>query len=246
MLGVTGTHGRPGRCIAISGVSACRRRAAPYRRTGIGRPAPGGKILQAVGRDRRRAGRLPRGRPRGRRLLPRPLEPRQGGPLDARRELHRVLLLEGVRQGRHHHLGDPADRLPVRRPRPSRVRARAAARAAPPSPGTPTRPPECATPTCAASCSRCTARRKARLGDPVLAWAEVTGDPEKRRRYQQARGKGGLVRASWAEAVEIAAAAHVHTIKTYGPDRAPGSRRSPRCRWCRTASAPGSSSSSAA
>jgi nitrate reductase alpha subunit len=61
-----------------------------------------------------------------------------------------------------------------------------------------------------------------RLGDPVLAWGEITGDPEKRRRYQRARGKGGLVRASWQEAVEIAAAAHVHTIKTYGPDRCAG------------------------
>ena len=63
---------------------------------------------------------------------------------------------------------------------------------------------------------------KARLQDPVLAWADVVGDPERRRRYHRARGKGGLVRASWAEAVEIAAAAHVHTIKTYGPDRCTG------------------------
>ena len=63
---------------------------------------------------------------------------------------------------------------------------------------------------------------RGRLGDPVLAWAEVTGDPEKRRAYQQARGKGGLVRASWDEAIEIAAAAHVHTIKAYGPDRIAG------------------------
>ncbi len=63
---------------------------------------------------------------------------------------------------------------------------------------------------------------KARLGDPVAAWAEVTTDPEKRRRYQSARGKGGLVRVSWDEAVEIVAAAHVHTIKTYGPDRIAG------------------------
>jgi nitrate reductase alpha subunit len=63
---------------------------------------------------------------------------------------------------------------------------------------------------------------RARLGDPVLAWAEITADPEKRRRYQRARGKGGLVRASWQEAVEIAAAAHVHTIKSYGPDRCAG------------------------
>ncbi|MET3141383.1 UNVERIFIED_ORG: nitrate reductase alpha subunit [Arthrobacter sp. UYEF10] len=63
---------------------------------------------------------------------------------------------------------------------------------------------------------------KARLGDPVLAFADVAGDPERRRRYQQARGKGGLVRVSWLEAIEIAAAAHVNTIKTYGPDRCAG------------------------
>ena len=63
---------------------------------------------------------------------------------------------------------------------------------------------------------------KARLGDPVLAWAEIQADPERRRRYQRARGKGGLVRVSWAEATEMIAAAHVHTIKTYGPDRVAG------------------------
>ena len=63
---------------------------------------------------------------------------------------------------------------------------------------------------------------KARLGDPVLAWADVVGDAERRRAYQRARGKGGLVRTTWDEAVEIVAAAHVHTIKTYGPDRVAG------------------------
>ncbi|WP_428951310.1 nitrate reductase subunit alpha [Streptomyces sp. cg35] len=63
---------------------------------------------------------------------------------------------------------------------------------------------------------------KARLGDPVLAWADIQQDPERRRRYQLARGKGGLVRATWDEAVEIVAAAHVHTIKTHGPDRVAG------------------------
>ncbi|WP_335971690.1 nitrate reductase subunit alpha [Streptomyces sp. CA2R106] len=61
-----------------------------------------------------------------------------------------------------------------------------------------------------------------RLGDPVLAWADIQADPGRRRRYQQARGKGGLVRARWEEAVEIVAAAHVHTIKEYGPDRVAG------------------------
>ncbi|MDG5483666.1 nitrate reductase subunit alpha [Mycolicibacterium gadium] len=63
---------------------------------------------------------------------------------------------------------------------------------------------------------------RAQLQDPVLAWADIQADPQRRRRYQQARGKGGLVRVSWAEATEMIAAAHVHTIKTYGPDRVAG------------------------
>ncbi|KRF09201.1 nitrate reductase [Arthrobacter sp. Soil782] len=63
---------------------------------------------------------------------------------------------------------------------------------------------------------------KARLKDPVLAWADIVNDPDRRRRYQQARGKGGLVRIPWQEAIEIAAAAHVHTIKAHGPDRVAG------------------------
>ncbi len=63
---------------------------------------------------------------------------------------------------------------------------------------------------------------KARTGDPVTAWASIVEDPEKSRRYKSARGKGGLVRASWDEAVEMVAAAQVYTIKTYGPDRIAG------------------------
>ncbi|HEX5566517.1 MAG TPA: nitrate reductase subunit alpha [Streptomyces sp.] len=63
---------------------------------------------------------------------------------------------------------------------------------------------------------------RARLGDPVLAWADIVSDPERARRYKSVRGKGGLVRASWDEAAEMIAAAHVHTIKEYGPDRLAG------------------------
>ncbi|CCG05658.1 Nitrate reductase alpha chain (fragment) [Blastococcus saxobsidens DD2] len=61
-----------------------------------------------------------------------------------------------------------------------------------------------------------------RLGDPVLAWGDIVDDPEKARTYKSQRGKGGLVRASWDEATEMIAAAHVHTIKKYGPDRVAG------------------------
>jgi len=63
---------------------------------------------------------------------------------------------------------------------------------------------------------------RARLGDPVAAWADITGDPERARLYKAARGKGGLVRASWPEVIEMIAAAHVHTIREYGPDRIAG------------------------
>ena len=63
---------------------------------------------------------------------------------------------------------------------------------------------------------------KERLKDPVLAWADIVEDPVKSARYKAARGKGGFVRAEWWEATEIAAAAHVHTIKKYGPDRVAG------------------------
>ncbi|MFI5063503.1 MAG: nitrate reductase subunit alpha [Streptosporangiales bacterium] len=63
---------------------------------------------------------------------------------------------------------------------------------------------------------------RGRLGDPVAAWAEITSDPGRRRAYQRARGKGGFVRASWDEVTDLVAAAHVHTIKAYGPDRVAG------------------------
>jgi nitrate reductase / nitrite oxidoreductase, alpha subunit len=61
-----------------------------------------------------------------------------------------------------------------------------------------------------------------RLGDPVEAWAEIVDDPAKSRLYRRQRGKGGFVRASWDEVVELIAAAHVHTIKRHGPDRCVG------------------------
>jgi nitrate reductase alpha subunit len=60
---------------------------------------------------------------------------------------------------------------------------------------------------------------KQKAGDPVEAWKAIVSDPEKKKLYTDQRGKGGFVRASWDEAAEIAAAAHVHTVKDHGPDR---------------------------
>ncbi|GGD22775.1 nitrate reductase subunit alpha [Nocardioides daphniae] len=62
----------------------------------------------------------------------------------------------------------------------------------------------------------------AQYGDPVVAWGSIVQDPEKAKRYKAARGKGGLVRATWEEVTEIVAAAHVYTVKRWGPDRIAG------------------------
>jgi nitrate reductase alpha subunit len=67
--------------------------------------------------------------------------------------------------------------------------------------------------------------RKAKVsvgGDPVDAWASIVDDKEISKKYKSLRGKGGLVRASWDEALEIVAAAQIHTIKEFGPDRVAG------------------------
>ncbi|HEX9795256.1 MAG TPA: nitrate reductase subunit alpha [Planctomycetota bacterium] len=58
--------------------------------------------------------------------------------------------------------------------------------------------------------------------DPVEAWTALMADPEKRRRFQRARGKGGLRRTDWDTALEIIAASCVHTIDKHGPDRITG------------------------
>ncbi len=64
------------------------------------------------------------------------------------------------------------------------------------------------------------ARKK--TSDPVAAWKVITDDPGLTKRYKSARGRGGFVRAGWAEVNELIAAAHVSTILEYGPDRTAG------------------------
>jgi len=63
---------------------------------------------------------------------------------------------------------------------------------------------------------------KAEHSDPVAAWASIVEDPVRRKRYQQARGKGGFRRSSWDEVEEIIAASTIYTIKKYGADRLVG------------------------
>lgn len=62
-------------------------------------------------------------------------------------------------------------------------------------------------------------REARRTRGPVEAWASIMDKPEVTRSYKSIRGRGGFVRVSWEEAVEMIAAANVHTIKAWGPDR---------------------------
>ncbi|MBC8196840.1 MAG: nitrate reductase subunit alpha [Candidatus Marinimicrobia bacterium] len=63
---------------------------------------------------------------------------------------------------------------------------------------------------------------RSEFSDPAEAWKSLTSNPEKRKRWQSARGKGGFRRADWETAKEIIAASMVHTIEEHGPDRIAG------------------------
>ncbi|MCC5810933.1 MAG: nitrate reductase subunit alpha [Ectothiorhodospiraceae bacterium] len=58
--------------------------------------------------------------------------------------------------------------------------------------------------------------------DPVEAWASIVEDRELARHYKSRRGLGGLVRSTWDEVNELIAAANIHTVRKYGPDRVIG------------------------
>lgn len=55
--------------------------------------------------------------------------------------------------------------------------------------------------------------------NPLDAWQCIVENPEKAKRYKVARGKGGFVRVSWDEALEIVSASLIYTSLKYGPDR---------------------------
>ncbi|SMO54712.1 nitrate oxidoreductase alpha subunit [Saccharicrinis carchari] len=63
---------------------------------------------------------------------------------------------------------------------------------------------------------------KEKAGDAMEAWKNIQQNPEKRKRYQKARGKGGFRRISWDEALEVIGVANIYTAKKYGPDRVVG------------------------
>ncbi len=63
---------------------------------------------------------------------------------------------------------------------------------------------------------------RSRHDDPVEAWGSLVKDRDARRRWQQARGKGGFRRADWDLVLDIIAAATLHTARNEGPDRIAG------------------------
>ncbi|MCL4216383.1 MAG: nitrate reductase subunit alpha, partial [Candidatus Hydrogenedentes bacterium] len=63
---------------------------------------------------------------------------------------------------------------------------------------------------------------RAEFEDPVAAWTSLVENPTARKRWQVARGKGGLRRTDWDTVLEIMAAANIYTIKKHGPDRIAG------------------------
>lgn len=58
--------------------------------------------------------------------------------------------------------------------------------------------------------------------DPIKSWEYLISDRSKRKKFQNARGKGGFRRVEWSEALEISAASSLYTAKKYGPDRVVG------------------------
>jgi nitrate reductase alpha subunit len=57
---------------------------------------------------------------------------------------------------------------------------------------------------------------------PVDAWASIVSDPAKAADYKSKRGMGGFARVRWDEANEMIAAANLHTVRQWGPDRVVG------------------------
>ncbi|MBO6293007.1 MAG: nitrate reductase subunit alpha [Selenomonas sp.] len=53
----------------------------------------------------------------------------------------------------------------------------------------------------------------------LAAWESIASDPQKQKKYKEARGMGGFVRSSWDEVSELIASSLLYTVQKYGPDR---------------------------
>ena len=138
------------------------------------------------------------------------------------RELHPHCCVEGLRQGRDHHLGDSADQLSsgwsrTRPIRAARLRRRVLVH--------PSRDAGVPIPTFAASCFRMYREAKNQHGgDPVLAWAHIVKGQPGAREGVQVR----LAGPAQDEAAKIVAARRTCTIGGEVPTGSRASRRSPR------------------
>ncbi|UCF35371.1 MAG: molybdopterin-dependent oxidoreductase, partial [Acidobacteriota bacterium] len=63
--------------------------------------------------------------------------------------------------------------------------------------------------------------------NPVEAWGALVNRPDRRRRWQRARGKGGFVPVTWDVATELICSSLLHTIEQKGPNHVYGSASSP-------------------
>ena len=140
----------------------------------------------------------------------------------ARRQLHRRLLVGGLRKGRHHHVGDAADGLSAAGERSAAVRA---ARVPARHLGLLVRLQPDPREVSVYSRRRCSifgAKRKASIPTRSRPGARSSKTKQKRKRYQRARGKGGFRRTKWDEVTELIAAASLYTARSVGPDRVMG------------------------
>ena len=157
-------------------------------------------------------------------VLPQPLAARQGRPQHARRELHRRLLLEHPRQGRHRHLGDAGARLPAARGRPPALRAaRLPARHL--LLLVPLQPAAREVPVHARRAARPLARgARARTRTRSRPGRRSSTTRRSARRWQQRARQGRLpARVDWDDgAGDRSPPSNVHTVKTHGPDRIAG------------------------
>jgi hypothetical protein len=154
----------------------------------------------------RAAGRTPTGA----------LGARQDRALHPRRELHRLLLLEDLRQGRRGDLGDAADRLSAHAARPAEPRA-ARLRARRQLFLVPLQREPREVPDDAQAPAAPVAQGEGAACRPRAAWAASRTIRRSAANTSKVRGLGGFVRVTWEEAEEMIAAANVHTAKQHGP-----------------------------